>query len=128
MKHFFSLKSLIAALSLALASLVVAPAASAGDPQIDAAKESGIVGEQIDGYLGFIRQDEAEPSLKRKVDEINAKRRGLYQQLANETGASPAQVAMVTGIKQLEKAEPNEMVVDTTGHWVRAKDAVLPKP
>ena len=34
---------------------------------------------------------------------------------------------MVTGIKQIEKAAPDAFVVDTTGNWVRAKDAKLPE-
>ena len=127
MKTFLNIRMWMAALALAVSSLIVAPAAVAGDPQIDAAKERGVVGEQIDGYLGFITLDGADPSLKRKVDEINAKRRGLYQKLANEAGVSPAQVAMVTGIKQIEKAAPNALVVDVTGSWVRAEDAKLPE-
>ncbi len=127
MNKLFNIRAWIAAFALALSSIVIAPAAFAGDPQVDAAKERGIVGEQLDGYLGFVTRDGAEPSLVRKVDEINAKRRGLYQKLANESGASPAQVAMVTGIKQIEKAAPGDMVVDTTGFWVRAEDAKLPQ-
>jgi len=127
MKMILKIRAMMAAFVLALSSLVIAPVAFAGDPQIDAAKERGVVGEQIDGYLGFVTLDGAEPSLKRKVDEINAKRRGLYQKLANDTGATPAQVAMVTGIKQIEKADPDALVVDTTGAWVKAKNAALPE-
>lgn len=127
MKMMMKLRTWMAAMMLAAASVVVAPAAFAGDPQIDAAKERGIVGEQIDGYLGFVTIEGADPSLKRKVDEINAKRRGLYQKLANDAGVTPAQVAMLTGMKQIEKAAPDALVVDTTGSWVRAKDAKLPE-
>ena len=127
MRMILKIRTMMAAFALALTSLVIAPAAFAGDPQIDAAKERGVVGEQIDGYLGFVTLDGAEPSLKRKVDEINAKRRGLYQKLANDSGATPAQVAMVTGIKQIEKAAPDAMVVDITGVWVRAENASLPE-
>ena len=127
MRMILKIRTMMAAFALALTSLIIAPAAFAGDPQIDAAKERGVVGEQIDGYLGFVTLDGAEPSLKRKVDEINAKRRGLYQKLANDSGATPAQVAMVTGIKQIEKAAPDAMVVDTTGVWVRAENASLPE-
>ena len=127
MSKFLNIRAILAATMLAFSSFAVAPAAFAGDPQIDAAIERGVVGERIDGYLGFVTLDGAEPSLKRKVDEINAKRRGLYQQLANEAGVSPAQVALVTGIKQIEKSSPDALVVDSTGAWVRAKDAKLPE-
>ena len=122
-----NVRTWMAALVLALSSLVVAPAAFAGDPQIDAAKERGVVGERVDGYLGFVTLVGVEPSLERKVNEINAKRRGLYQKLANDSGTSAAQVAMVTGIKQIEKAAPDAFVVDSTGSWVRARDAKLPE-
>ena len=127
MKTMMNIRTWIAALALALSSLAIAPAALAGDPQIDAAKERGVVGERVDGYLGFVTLEGVEPSLERKVNEINAKRRGLYQKLANESGASAAQVAMVTGIKQIEKAAPDALVVDSTGNWVRAEDAKLPE-
>lgn len=127
MKKIVSIRVWIAAFVFALSSLAIAPAASAGDPQIDAAKERGVVGERVDGYLGFVTLQGVEPSLERKVNEINAKRRGLYQKLANQSGANAAQVAMVTGIKQIEKAAPDAFVVDATGSWVRAKDAKLPE-
>ena len=127
MKTIMNIRTWIAALALALSSMAIAPAAFAGDPQIDAAKERGVVGERVDGYLGFVTLEGVEPSLERKVNEINAKRRGLYQKLANDSGTSAAQVAMVTGIKQIEKAAPNAFVVDATGAWVRARDAKLPE-
>ena len=127
MSKLINIRAWIAAAALALSSLVIAPAAFAGDPQIDAAIERGVVGERIDGYLGFVTMEGIDPSLQRKVDEINAKRRGLYQQLANESGVSTSDVATVTGIKQIEKSAPDALVVDSTGAWVRAKDAKLPE-
>lgn len=127
MKKIFNVRAWMAALTLSLASLVVAPVASAGDPQIDAAKASGVVGEKIDGYLGFVKIDGADPSLKRKVDEINAKRRSLFQKRAAESGVTPAQYATATGEKLIKKADPSTYVLDSSGGWVRAKDAVLPE-
>ena len=127
MKKIMNIRAWVTAIMFAVTSLVVAPMASAGDPQIDAAKEKGIVGEQLDGYLGFVTIIGAEPSLKRKVDEINAKRRALYQQRAAESGVTPAQYATATGEKLIKRAAPSAMVVDATGSWVIAAKAVLPE-
>lgn len=127
MKNMLNVRAWLVALMFALTSIVAAPIAAAGDPQIDAAKARGVVGERLDGYLGFVKLDGAEPSLKRKVDEINAKRRALYQQRAAEAGVTPAQYAMATGEKLIQRAGPTAMVVDVSGAWVRAADAVLPE-
>ena len=126
MKKMMNIRAWITAFVFALTSVVAAPLASAGDPQIDAAKERGVVGEQLDGYLGFVRLDSVDPSLKRKVDEINAKRRALYQQRATDSGVTPAQYATATGEKLIKRAAPTHMVVDKTGSWVRAASAELP--
>jgi len=127
MKKMMNIRAWMTALMFALTSIVAAPLASAGDPQIDAAKQSGIVGERLDGYLGFVKLDGADPSLKRKVDEINAKRRALYQKRAADSGVTPAQYATATGEKLIKRAAPNAMVIDRSGSWVRAASAALPE-
>lgn len=127
MKKMLNIRVWMTALMFALTSIVAAPLASAGDPQIDAAKARGVVGERLDGYIGFVKLDSSEPSLKRKVDEINAKRRALYQKRAAESGVTPTQYATATGEKLIKRAAPSAMVVDVSGAWVRAKDAVLPE-
>lgn len=127
MKKIMNIRAWVTALVFALTSFAVAPLASAGDAQIDSAKDRGVVGEQLDGYLGIVRLDGVDPSLKRKVDEINAKRRALYQQRATGSGVTPAQYATATGEKLIKRASPNHMVVDKSGSWVRAASAVLPE-
>jgi len=127
MKKMMNFRAWATAFMFALTSIVVAPMASAGDPQIDAAKEKGVVGEQLDGYIGFVKLDSVEPSLKRKVDEINAKRRALYQKRASDSGVTPAQYATATGEKLIKRAAPSALVLDSSGSWVRAANAVLPE-
>jgi len=70
---------LIAAAALALLG-VAAPAAAQMDSEVESALDSGAVGEQADGYLGFARA--AAPGLKAKVDAINIKRREGYTRVA----------------------------------------------
>ncbi|KCZ51285.1 YdbL family protein [Hyphomonas pacifica] len=110
-----SLRTIFASLILALGLASMAPAAWAGDPVIDAAIESGQVGERIDGRLGVVGS--ADPSVVRKVQEINNKRAAKYAEIAAETGTSVAQVARVTGEKQIAALKPGQYYMDASGSW-----------
>lgn len=91
--------------------------ATAQTAEIEAAKADGVVGEQIDGYLGI--RGAVDASLRRRVNEINAKRRAVYEELALNTGTTVAQVARITGEKQIERASIGEFYVDEDGTWVQ---------
>lgn len=108
-----------ALIGLGAAAQKVLPPAYAQGSQIDAAKASGVVGERIDGYLGIVDDGAADASLRRKVQEINARRRAAYDELARDTGTTVAQVARVTGERQIERASPGEFYMDENGRWVR---------
>ncbi|MAT35344.1 MAG: hypothetical protein CMK06_09415 [Ponticaulis sp.] len=98
-----------------LLSPMVMPAL-AGDPVIDAAKSEGIVGEKIDGYLGIVGS--ADPAVQRKVDEINAKRRSVYADLAQKEGQPLSVVARLTGEKLVAGEPSGAHVYDDSGQWV----------
>ncbi len=98
------------------ASLMTAHAA---DPAIEQAKAQGIVGEQIDGYLGFPDASKASADLKRRVSENNAKRLSLYTELAQEKGQPVQVVARLTGEKQIASATPGEMFLGVSGAWAK---------
>lgn len=117
MFKLISLRAFLISAMLALVFVIAAPSASAGDPQIDAAKTDGSVGERIDGYLGLTGL-EVDVSLKRKIDDINARRRALYVNLARDSGTTVEQVARVTGEKQIANARPGHKVMDETGSWL----------
>ncbi len=114
MVSFF--RKLAAAVLIAGAAIAFSAPASAGDPQIDAAKAQGIVGERIDGYLGIVDAS-ADASLTRKVQDINNKRRAAYDDLASQTNTTPQQVARVTGEKLVSEAAPGEYIMDDSGTW-----------
>jgi uncharacterized protein len=110
-----SLRTFAAASVFAFAAFAAAPAAFAGDPVIDAAIAAGQVGETIDGLLGVV--GDADPSVVRKVNEINNRRAAKYAEVAAETGTTPAQVGRLTGEKQIEKLEAGEYYMDASGVW-----------
>lgn len=101
------------------AAALAAPAASAQGSQIEAAKQAGIVGERIDGYLGIVEDGAVDASLRRQINEINAKRRAVYDEVAEENSATVEQVARLTGEKQIARAPAGQYVMDETGNWVR---------
>jgi uncharacterized protein len=116
----FFFRFIFAAAMVAGAAMAMQPdPALAQGAQIETAKANGIVGERIDGYLGFVNDGAADASLRRRIQEINVKRRAAYEEIARETGATVVQVARVTGEKQIGRARPGEFFMNEQGKWVR---------
>jgi len=110
-----ALRTLLISISLALAAFAFAPSASAGDPVIDAAISSGTVGERIDGYLGVVGT--AETAVVRKVQDINNRRRAVYEQTARDNNTTVQIVAQLAGEKQIARLQPGQFYMDETGTW-----------
>lgn len=104
--------------ALVAATPVVAQAMNA-KTAVDAAKAQGVVGEQADGFLGFVKPS-SDPALKAAVDEINAGRAALYRKAAAENGVSPeaAGASAFTTVVQT-KLKPGEYYRPAGGGWVR---------
>lgn len=87
--------------------------------RVDSAKAAGVVGEQADGFLGFVT-GAADPALKAAVAEINAGRAQLYREAAAKNGVSPeaaGAAAFNTVVKA--KLKPGEYYRPNGGGWVR---------
>lgn len=106
MSMFRKIIALFAALFLAT-SLAVA---HAQDAAVEQAKAQGIVGEMYTGYLGFPDATKASADLKRRVDEINAKRLAIYTDSAQKSGETVSVIAALTAEKQIARAVSGEVV------------------
>jgi len=97
-------------------ALAQAPSAKA---LVDAAKAAGKVGEQADGFLGFVTAP-ADAALQAAVEEINAGRRRVYEETARRNGVTP-EVAGVAAAKALRdtKLKPGDYYRDVDGVWRR---------
>jgi uncharacterized protein YdbL (DUF1318 family) len=85
----------------------VALAQGAEDPAIASARASGQVGEQDDGYLGFVKP--VAGSVKAAVESVNIKRRSIYTDIAAKQNATVQEVAAARACKQIElRTGPNE--------------------
>ena len=107
--------AVMAALALAPAAAVAMDAKGA----VDAAKAAGVVGEQADGFLGFVKPS-ADTALKAAVDEINSGRAALYRQAAAKNGVSvEAAGASAFSTVVQAKLKPGEFYKPNGGGWVR---------
>ncbi len=105
-----------------LAALALTPAAAyAMDSKaaVDAAKAQGLVGEQADGFLGFVKPS-SDPALKAAVEDINQGRAALYREAAAKNGVSveAAGASAYTTVVQ-SRIKPGEYYKPAGGGWVK---------
>ncbi|WP_309643838.1 YdbL family protein [Phenylobacterium sp.] len=85
---------------------------------VDSAKSAGVVGEQNDGFLGFVKGGDA--STKAAVAEINAGRRQVYAQAAAKNGVT-VEAAGVSAFKAVVQGllKPGEYYQNAAGAWTQ---------
>lgn len=104
-------------------------AAQAADSVVEAARASGAVGEQADGFLGMRAGGPAD--LKARVDQINIKRRAIYTETAAaRPGVSVSDVAAAAGCEQFRRrVASGQWYRDAGGSWAqRQGGAPVPLP
>ena len=84
-----------ALLAVALPSVPATAQSAAQKAAVDAAKAAGQVGEQGDGYLGFVTPS-TDPMLAAAVAAINAGREQVYRDIAMKTNVTPAAAGQAT--------------------------------
>jgi len=89
------------ALTAVIGGATYAAAQGAETAVVSSARSSGLIGEQSDGYLGFVKSPSAD--LKSAVDAVNIKRRAIYTDIAAKQGATVQEVAAARGCDQLAK-------------------------
>ncbi len=111
-----SVEMLIAAVLLgATASGAVAYQAGR-DPAYQSARQSGLVGEKSDGYLGFVSSPS--PAIKAMVDDINIKRKAAYSKEALANGATVEEMALRSGCRLIaERTVAGEKYQTPSGQW-----------
>lgn len=102
-------------LILIAAALGAAAPALAADPIVESALASGKVGEQWDGYLGFVSAPSTD--LKAAVDAINIKRRAGYTQIAAARNVTVDQFAQTTACSTLRTVKPGQAYKLKDGGW-----------
>jgi uncharacterized protein YdbL (DUF1318 family) len=118
MLRFAKIKSaLVLALLLALCGPVLADAAS-DKAAVDAAKVAGKVGEQADGYLGFV-SGSADAATTAAVNNINAGRADVYASSAAKTGVTRDAAGQATGTQLISRLPAGQFFKPLDGAWTK---------
>lgn len=115
-------RTLLLAAVLAAGALIMATpsAAQQRDPVIDQARAAGLVGEQADGYLGFVPGAQISADLRGRVEQNNMRRRSLYTQRATQRNASVAEMAAAVAceiFRDPQRLRVGERYRDANGQW-----------
>ena len=113
------MKRSLSALAAAFAAIALASSAAALDAKtaVDQAKTAGVVGEQADGFLGFVKPSD-DSALKAAVQEINQGRASLYREAAQKNGVS-VEAAGAAAFTQVvvSRIKPGEFYRPAGGGW-----------
>jgi hypothetical protein len=110
LKHIFAAAALVLLATPAFADLASDKAA------VDAAKAAGTVGEQADGYLGFVNGS-ADPATTAAVSQINSGRATVYAQTAAKSGTTRDAAGQATGAQLLGRTPAGEFIKPLGGGW-----------
>jgi uncharacterized protein YdbL (DUF1318 family) len=105
------------ALVMSVSTPVLAQSAAA-KAAVDQAKARGAVGEQGDGYLGFVAAS-TDPTLAAAVAEINSGRMQVYRETAMRTGVTPEAAGQATAQQLFARLPAGQYFKPLDGNWVR---------
>lgn len=99
-------------------TLLLVPAAFA--ITLQEAKSQGLVGEQRDGYVGFV-VTEVPTTVAELVLQVNNERRQRYQQIAKENGIAVEQVQALAYQQAVDATQSGHYLLNASGVWVKKK-------
>ncbi|AFH95883.1 TPA: YdbL family protein [Providencia stuartii] len=92
---------------------------SAAALTVDEAKNQGLVGETLSGYLAVVTHGNAE--VDELVTEINREREIKYSEIAKKNNLKTRDVGKIAGQKLVERAASGEYVRGINGQWLKKK-------
>jgi uncharacterized protein YdbL (DUF1318 family) len=111
-------RNIFTAMLVAGALIATSAVAIDNNGPVDRALAAGIIGEQADGYLGFVRTPTAaQADLQRRINEINIRRRGVFNEAAKVNGETEDRVALLSALRQITKTPNGEYFQDSTRTW-----------
>ncbi len=111
--------SLAAAFTM-LSVMLAPPAFAQRDSAIAEARAAGLVGEQADGYLGFVTGAQISADLRGRVEQNNMRRRAAYTERAASANANVAEIAVAVACEVFQdphRLRVGERYRDEAGQW-----------
>jgi len=110
------------AFAAGLSILAAAGAATSQTPgqkaAVDSAKVQGVVGEQGDGFLGFV-SGSGDPTLTAAVTAINTARAALYAETASKTGTTAEAAGQATARQLYDRIPAGQWYRPLGGSWMK---------
>lgn len=101
-----------------LAAALAVPAAAQNDAVLAQGRANGLIGEQADGYLGFVPGAQISADLRARVDQNNIRRRALYTERATQRNASVNEMAAAVACEVFAgRIAMGERYRDERGQW-----------
>ena len=110
-------KNIFAAAALMLLATPAFADLASDKAAVDAAKASGVVGVQADGYLGIVSG--ADGTVTAAVNTINAGRREVYSQTASKSGTTPDAAGQATGATLIGRTPAGQFIKPLGGAWTK---------
>lgn len=82
------------------------------------AKANGVVGEQINGYLGLIKGS-ASSDVKALIKDINRKRSAAYAEKARKAGVDKKIIETRIGERLKQRAKSGQYIQNKSGRWIK---------
>ena len=105
-------------MAIMLPSVPATAQTAAQKAAVDAAKASGVVGEQGDGLLGFVNAP-TDPMLAAAVAAINAGREQVYRDIAMKTNVTPQAAGQATAEQLFSRLPAGQFFRPINGNWTR---------
>ena len=105
-------------MTIALPSVPATAQTAAQKAAVDGAKAAGQVGEQGDGFLGFVTPS-TDPMLAAAVAAINAGREQVYRDIAMKTNVTPGAAGQATAEQLFSRLPAGQFFRPLNGNWTR---------
>ena len=100
-------------LKLIFILIALSPAAALA-VDLQQVKNNGLVGEQLNGYLGLVSAN-ATAEVQALVADVNARRKAKYESIAAQNSTGLKTVELLAGKKAIEKTSPGNYIQSATG-------------
>ncbi|HZQ40431.1 MAG TPA: YdbL family protein [Rhizomicrobium sp.] len=114
----FKNRALVMLIALGLSAGVAFADPASDKAAVDAAKAAGLVGEQADGYLGFV-SGSGNPTLTTAVNDINNGRATVYAETASKSGVTRDAAGQATGAQLIARVPPGQYYKPLGGSWTK---------
>jgi uncharacterized protein YdbL (DUF1318 family) len=99
----------------AILALAATPALAQRDPAYQAARQAGLVGELVTGYLGIVGQ--GTPALRAMVEDINIRRLDIFVRRAKLNKTTVDSYAFTMGCRNISNTAVGEKYQAPDGTW-----------